>query len=106
MKAQFFFNVLSGCVLTGSLFAQIPVLDQSTLNGRFNFVYGVYQRGNASVSTGTLTFDGRGRYDSISGATSSQGWYRVNPDGTGSLTNFADPTLPPLSLRVGTGAAV
>src|SRR6266567_5844008 len=86
--------------------AQIPVLDQATLNGKFNFVYGVYQRIDASVAMGTLSFDGQGHYSAVTGSAVTQGSYRVNPDGTGSLTNWSDPTLPPLSLRLGAGTAV
>ena len=86
--------------------AQVPVLDQTTLNGKFNFVYGVYQRGSSVVTTGSITFDGQGHYAASTGSATSQGSYRVNSDGTGSFTNWTDPTLPPLSLRLGTGAAV
>jgi hypothetical protein len=67
--------------------AQIPVLDQTTLNGKFNFVYGVYQRTNSSVVMGSFTFDGQGHYTATTGNGTSQGVYHVNLDGTGSLTN-------------------
>jgi hypothetical protein len=86
--------------------AQVPVLDQTTLNGKFNFVYGVYKRDSSSVSMGAVTFDGQGHYALAAGSATSQGSYRVNLDGTGSLTNWVDPTLPPLSLRVAAGAAL
>jgi uncharacterized protein (TIGR03437 family) len=92
--------------VTGLALAQVPVLDQTTLNGKFNFVYGVYLRSSSSVMTGTITFDGQGHYTASTGSTTSQGTYRVNLDGTGSLTNWIDATLPPLSLRLGAGAAV
>ncbi len=95
-------------VVVTTAFAQIPALNQSVLNGKFNFVYGVYQRNSSSVSLGALTFDGQGQFNAVSAAGSAvgKGFYRVNPDGTGSLTNWIDPTLPPLSLRLGAGAAV
>ena len=86
--------------------AQVPVLDQTTLNGKFNYVYGVYQRSSSSVTMGAITFDGRGHYAVAAGSATSQGSYRVNLDGTGSLTNWIDPTLPPLSLRLAAGAAL
>src|SRR5215472_15048326 len=94
--------------LIGNAFAiaQIPVLDQTTLNGKFNFVYGVYQRTTSSVVMGTLSFDGQGHYTAVTGSTTSRGPYRVNLDGTGSLDNWIDPTLPPLSLRLAAGAAL
>jgi uncharacterized protein (TIGR03437 family) len=100
MKAHLWF-----LILTGSAIAQVPALDQTVLNGKFNFVYGVYQRSTSSVSTGTLAFDGQGHY-AVTGAATGMGSYRMNPDGTGSITNWIDPTLPPLSIRIGAGAAV
>ncbi len=92
--------------LSGAVNAQIPSLDQSSLNGKFNFVYGVYQRSNASVTVGTLSFDGHGEYSAVTDGVSVRGFYRVNPDGTGSITNWTDSTLPPPSLRLGAGAAI
>src|SRR5690348_11564544 len=89
-----------------SAVAQVPALDQSALNGKFNFVYGVYQRSSASVTMGSVSFDGQGHYAAVTGSITTQGSYRVNPDGTGSIANWTDPTLPPLSLRMGAGAAV
>lgn len=86
--------------------AQVPTLDQTTLNGKFNFVYGIYQRTNASVVMGTLSFDGQGHYTAVTSSAITEGSYRVNPDGTGNITNWNDPTLPPLSLRLGAGVAV
>jgi uncharacterized protein (TIGR03437 family) len=86
--------------------AQVPTLDQRSLNGNFNFVYGVYRRSSASVTMGSLSFDGRGHYSAVTGSVTIQGSYRVNPDGTGSITNWTDPTLPPLSLRLGAEASV
>lgn len=98
--------LISGLIGSTLAIAQVPVLDQTTLNGKFNFVYGVYQRSNASVVTGSLSFDGKGHYAALTGSTTNQGSYSVNLDGTGSLTNWINPTLPPLSLRLGAGAAV
>jgi len=92
--------------LSSLAFAQVPWFDQTVLNGKFNFLYGVYERSSSSVVMGSLTFDGRGHYTALTGSVSSQGSYRVNLDGTGSLTNWIDPTRPPLSLRVGAGFAV
>src|SRR5205807_3667689 len=97
---------IAGLMGISSAIAQVPVLDQTTLNGRFNFVYGVYQRSSSSVVMGSITFDGQGHYTTATGSATSQGSYRVNLDGTGSLTNWVDPTLPPLSLRVAAGAAL
>lgn len=91
MKPHLSSSALAVYLLAGSLTAQIPSLDQSTLSGRFNFIYGVYQRGNASVSTGTLTFDGKGHYDSVAGTSSSPGSYRVNPDGRAVLRTLSIP---------------
>jgi uncharacterized protein (TIGR03437 family) len=99
-------TVLIAGLVGRAAIAQVPVLDQTTLNGKFNFVYGVYQRSNASVGMGTLSFDGQGHYTAVTSSATSQGFYSVNPDGTGSLTNWTNPTLPPLSLRLGAGAAV
>ncbi len=86
--------------------AQVPVLDQRSLNGKFNFVYGVYQRSNSSVAMGSITFDGQGHYTAATGSLTAQGFYRVNSDGTGSLTNPLDPLQPPLSLRLAAGVAM
>src|SRR5579872_23745 len=97
--------ILIGAV-AGCACAQVPALDQTSLNGKFNYVYGVYQRSNASVSMGSITFDGSGGYTVTTNSDNRNGSYRVNQDGTGSLTNWSDPTLPPLSLRLGAGAAV
>src|SRR5438128_2580596 len=97
---------IAGLMGISPAIAQVPVLDQTTLNGKFNFVYGVYKPDSSSVSMGALTFDGLGRYTAVTDSATSQGFYRVNIDGTGSLTNWIDPTLPPLGLRVGAGAAV
>jgi len=97
---------VSALIGSGAAIAQVPVLDQSTLNGKFNFIYGVYQRSNSTVVTGTLSFDGQRQYTVVTGSATAQGSYRVNLDGTGSLSNWVDPTLPPLSLRVAAGVAL
>lgn len=97
---------IAGLMGISPAIAQVPGLDQTTLNGKFNFTYGVYQRSNSSVVVGSISFDGQGHYTAVTGSATSQGSYRVNLDGMGSLTNWIDPTLPPLSLRVGAGAAV
>ena len=95
-----------GLIGSNGAVGQVPLLDQTTLNGNFNFIYGVYQRSNSSVVMGTLSFDGQGHYTAVAGSATSQGSYRVNLEGTGSLTNWIDPTLPPLSLRVAAGTAL
>src|SRR5260370_42163363 len=92
--------LISALIGSSAAIAQVPVLDQTTLNGKFNFVYSVYQRSSSFVAMGSITFDGQGHYTTATGSATNQGSYRVNLDGTGSLTNWVDPTLPPLSLRV------
>src|SRR5260370_24311711 len=97
---------IAGLIGSSAAIAQVPVLDQTTLNGKFNFVYGVYQRSSSSVGVGSITFDGQGHYTTATGSTTSQGAYRVNLHGTGSLTNWNHPTLPPLGPRGGADPAV
>ena len=89
-------SLVAGLIGSTWAVAQIPVLDQNTLNGKFNFVYGVYRRSTASVVVGSLTFDGQGHYTAVADKATGQGMYQVNLDGSGSLTNWIDPTLPPL----------
>ena len=91
-------------LIGGAARAQVPILDQTVLNGKFNFVYGLYKRSSSSVTMGTITFDGQGRYTMASGSQIGQGFYRVDPDGLGSLSNPFDPTLPPINLRLAAGA--
>lgn len=97
MKAHLLF------LLTGCLFAQEPLLNQTSLNGKFNFVYGLYERSSSSVTMGTITFDGQGHYTMAAGSTTGEGSYRVDIDGLGSLSNPFDATLPPLNLRLAAG---
>ena len=91
--------IFAGCSL-----GQVPVLDQTTLNGRFNFIYGLYQRSSSSATMGTITFDGKGYYTLAAGNVTSQGVYRIDIDGLGVLSNPFDPTLPAINLRVAAGA--
>ncbi len=90
-------------LLVGSVFAQVPTLDQTTLNGKFNFVYGLYQRSSSSAIMGTISFDGKGHYTLAAGDTNAQGVYRIDVDGLGSLSNPFDETLPPINLRIAAG---
>jgi hypothetical protein len=90
-------------ILAGSTLAQVPVLDQTTLDGKFNFVYGLYQRSSSSVTMGTITFDGRGHYAMAAGNLTTQGVYSIDIDGLGRLSNPFDATLPPLNLRIAAG---
>src|SRR5215469_14797087 len=99
MRAHRFLSFLT-CFLTGCLFAQIPALDQTSLNGKFNFIYGLYQRSSSSVTMGMISFDGQGHFTLSAGTVTGQGSYRIDPDGLGSLSNPFDATLPPLSLRL------
>ena len=84
--------------------AQVPHLTEAALSGRYYFVYGVYQRSQARTVMGTLTFDGQGGYTVAAGSLNSEGFYRVNSDGTGSITNPLDVLQPPLSLRLSAGS--
>src|SRR5258708_32490989 len=95
--------LISALLGSSAAIAQVPVLDQTTLSGKFNFVYGVYQRSSSSVVMGNITFDGQGHFTTTAGTAMSQGSYRVNLDGTGRLTNWVDPTLPPPSLPAAAG---
>jgi len=93
-------------LLAGSAAAQIPQLNEASLSGRFHFVYGVYQRSQAQTTMGTLNFDGQGHYTAAAGSLTLQGSYRVDSDGTGSMTNPLDPLQPPLSLRLSAASTI
>jgi len=86
--------------------AQVPHLDNASLSGQYHFVYGVYQRSQSQTTMGTLNFDGQGHYTVSAGDATGQGLYRVDSDGTGSLTNPLDPLQPPLSLRLSAGSTM
>src|SRR5438094_2769653 len=102
MKSRLPMFVLS---LAACSSAQVPQLNVASLSGRYYFVYGVYQRSHAQTVMGTLNFDGQGRYTMAADSLTSQGSYRVDVDGTGSLTNPLDPLQPPLSLRLSAGVS-
>jgi hypothetical protein len=101
MKHRFLTIMLVFAVGAG---AQLPRLTEATLSGRYYFVYGVYQRSQAQTVMGTLTFDGQGHCTEAVRSLVSQGFYSVNSDGTGSITNPLDALQPPLSLRLSAGS--
>jgi uncharacterized protein (TIGR03437 family) len=93
-------------LFAGGAAAQIPQLNETSLSGRYHFVYGVYQRSQAQTTMGTLNFDGQGHYTAAAGGVTVQGSYHIDSDGTGNLTNPLDPLQPPLSLRLSAGLAM
>lgn len=101
-------TMLSVLIATAAL-AQVPVLNQASLNGKFHFVYGAYERSRSGTVMGSISFDGAGKYsfsarsafsDDAPKTISGGGSYRVNSDGTGWFTNPLDPLMPPLGLRL------
>ena len=97
-------------IVVAPVLAQVTSVGTQSISGKYQLVYAVWQRSQAGTLTGSAQFDGKGGYTlqgrwqagaSVTRTVSAQGTYRVQPDGTGQITNPLDALLPPLSLRFG-----
>src|SRR5258708_3536052 len=103
-------KMIALALVTLPALAQVVAVDNQSISGKYQIVYAVWQRSQSGTLMGTMQFDGAGAFtlqgrwqagSTVSRTVNALGNYRVQPDGTGQITNPMDPLLPPLSLRLG-----